>query len=233
MIKPRSIREVLEDKDLIGSLAGHVHPRTAEELTRIFEYGYTKIVLAGDIGWGKTTVANIITLKLLDELTSYTNIQEVLGLGAGEPVHIVNLVSNGLKTIQSGRTEQIVKDSPRLMSREPSFKNGEIRFQNGVNVVTGTADDAGCLGLNVVGAFLYADGKSFSDPAKTRMMVQSINRRITARFFGRGNKEVNTKSVVIGYSVYGGYPNSDFVREEIAACKDDPYSIVIEHGNRF
>lgn len=230
----KSIRETLQDENLIGNLAGHVYPRTSEELTRAFDHGYTKVILAGDIGWGKTSVANIITLKIIDELTSFMNPGKALGLGKGELVHVLNLTAPGVKTMQAQRTEALIRKSPRLMLRKPSFHHDEIRFENGVRVVSGSIEDVCCLGLNIASAFVYADCKPFSDIQKSSLITSSIHRRITSRFLGRDNNGINTKLVVIGYSVNSQkLPNTEFMRFQIQEASINQNTIVMEHGSPY
>lgn len=229
-----AVYSLVNDKNLLGDLAGYVYPRMVEDLSRIYDYNYTNVVLAGGVGWGKTTMANIMTLKLLEELTILNDPQQYTGLGKNEPIHIINLVPHGIKELQSSISEKAVRSSPRLMSLKPVFTPGEIRFPKNIMLTTCYLHDAICLGCNIVGCFVYLDSKSLNDTSKAEFLLNAVKRRIMGRFFGRVDM-LNSKLVVVGYSKDSQnlkLPNIDYMNRYLENHKEDPHTLIIEHGIR-
>jgi len=110
----------------------------------------------GSIGWGKDYLATTCLLRVIYELICLKNPQETLGLGKGEPIHIVPI-----SHLKEAAQRVVFEGLSRKLALSPFFKgryketNEEIYFPGkGVYIVGGGSNDNSALGLNVWSALV-------------------------------------------------------------------------------
>ena len=199
---PIPIREWVNSDYYLGETHKTIYPKLKEDMIELFEGGYNECVLTGSIGWGKDYFATVCLIRVLYELLCLKNPQQSLGLGAGEPIHIVPFShrKEAARRVVFGGVANKLNLSPFFAGRF-EFTLDEIRFRDkGIFITGGSSQDAGALGLNVFCGIL--DELNFMGRSKTassnsaggelfdraQMIYDAIARRVKSRYAHAGVK---------------------------------------------
>lgn len=202
---PLPIDEWLQSEYHIGETGKDLYPILREDMCELFHAGalkkggYAEAVLTGAIGWGKDYFATTATMRVLYEVLCLKNPQHTLGLGAGEPIHIVPIsrtVAQAKRVVFGGLCKKLnLADWFRGKFVETME---EVRFRDkGVYIVGGASQDASALGLNVICALVdesnfMGEGKVATGSAsgeaydKATMIYNALARRVKSRYERHG-----------------------------------------------
>lgn len=200
---PIPVRQWVNDEYYLGETAKTLYPTLKADVVDLFEGGYTECILTGSIGWGKDYFATTCMLRVLYELLCLKNPQQSLGLGAGEPIHIVPFShrKEAARRVVFGGVANKLNLSPFFKGRF-EFTLDEIRFPDkNIFITGGSSQDAGALGLNVFCAIMdelnfMGRGKTTANSAsgeqfdKAQMIYDNIRRRIKSRYQHAGVKGI-------------------------------------------
>ena len=202
---PLPIEEWLKSESHVGETGKDLYPILRKDMCELFhggalkKGGYAEAVLTGAIGWGKDYFATFAVLRVLYELLCLKNPQHTLGLGAGEPIHIVPIsrtVAQAKRVVFGGLCKKLnLADWFRGKFVETME---EVRFrEKGVYIVGGASQDASALGLNVIcslvdesnfmGEGKVATGSASSEAYdKATMIYNALARRVKSRYERHG-----------------------------------------------
>jgi len=202
---PLPIRDWLNSEHHVGETGKDLYPILRDDMCELFHAGalqkggYSECVFTGAIGWGKDYLATFATMRVLYELCCLKNPQHSLGLGAGEPIHIVPIsrtVAQAKRVVFGGLCKKLnLADWFRGRFEETM---DEVRFRSkGIYIVGGASQDASALGLNVIAALVdesnfMGEGKVATGSAsseaydKATMIYNALARRVKSRYERHG-----------------------------------------------
>lgn len=187
----------------MGDTKDTIYPVLKKDMVELFSGDYHEVILTGSIGWGKDYFGTTCLMRVLYELCCLRNPSRSLGLGAGEPIHIVP-ISRTVKAAQRvvfGGLEKKLALSPWFKGRYKSTMD-YIEFpEKRIMVVGGASSDASALGLNVYSAIIdegnfmgevkaadaanSAGGKTLD---RAQMIYDALVRRVKSRYQRSGVK---------------------------------------------
>lgn len=157
--KSLPMKEFINDKNSVGELAGQIRPVISYILSTVSDHRFTTVVFQGKVGVGKTTMANVLLLKQLDELLCAKSPQKLLGFPKDAPLHLAVVGSSTMKAKTQAillhnqllRIKNFAKHKPTLVGTTVVFekKSVIVSFEPAYNV--------GLLGMNVVGGVVETD----------------------------------------------------------------------------
>lgn len=188
------------------------------------------------IGWGKDYFATTCVLRVLYELLCLKNPQKSLGLGAGEPIHIVPIShrKEAAKRVVFGGVAKKMNLSPFFRGRFEETMD-EIRFRDkNIYIVGGSSQDAGALGLNVFCSVMdelnfMGRGKATTGSAsgehydKAQMIYDALARRVKSRY-----QHAGVKGLV--FLVSSKRATDDFTERKIKESLSDPTVFVRDYA---
>lgn len=194
---PLPIDEWLQSDYHVGETGKDLYPVLRADMRELFhagalhKSGYAEAVFTGAIGWGKGYLASFAVMRVIYELLCLKNPQHTLGMGAGEPIHIVPIS----RTV--AQAKRVVFGAVCKKLNLASWFRGkyietmeEVRFKKkGVYIVGGASQDASALGLNViclVGDTLVKtpDGDVRIDALTDGVRVLAFDRQLGCRVWG-------------------------------------------------
>ena len=198
---PIPISQWVNDKYYLGETAETLFPCLKDDMVELFSGSYYEAVLTGSIGWGKDYLATTCMVRVLYELICLKNPQDTLGLGKGEPIHIVPI-----SHLKEAAQRVVFQGLSRKLHLSPFFKGRfeetteEIRFPGkGVYIVGGGSNDNSALGLNVWACLVDetnfmgkvrkgAVSASGDKEDKAQSVYNSLQRRVKSRYAAKGLK---------------------------------------------
>ena len=161
------------------------------------------IAVHNSIGWGKDYFATTCLVRILYELCCLRNPSRSLGLGAGEPIHIVPIsrTVKAAKNVVFGGVAKKLALAPWFKGRYKETLD-YIEFpEKRIMIVGGASSDAAALGLNVFSAIIdegnfmgqvnesqastSAGGKVYD---RAQMIYDALVRRVKSRYQRSGVK---------------------------------------------
>ncbi len=200
---PVPIEDWLNDHHLVGDTGDTIFPVLKQDLIELFTGNYSEIILTGSIGWGKDYFSTVALMRLLYELCCLKNPGRSLGLGAGEPIHIVPISRTGqaARRVVFGGLAKKLALAPWFRGRYKETMD-YIEFPDKrIMIVGGASNDAAALGLNVFSALIdegnfmgevkqghsstSAGGKTHD---RAQMIYDALTRRVKSRYQRSGVK---------------------------------------------
>jgi hypothetical protein len=199
--RPVDMETFLTNPSYLG-LRGQIFPKLQDDLIELFEGGdYNEAVLAGGIGYGKSTFAECALLRMVYEVSCLKDPQRAYGLMEGSHIAFINASVNltqAQKVVFHGISAKI-NNSPYFrdfFAHDQNMKK-ELRFPRDVWVAPVAASSGGTIGYNVFGGVLdevnfwavteksqQNRGQKFD---QARHVYDMLIRRIKSRF-SRGGK---------------------------------------------
>lgn len=228
---PVKIEQFINDPYFLGKiLRNNVFPKVIDDLTDLFDGDYSEVLLAGSIGWGKSTMAYIGICYDVYLVSCLKSPQDQFGLLPGTSLAFVNVSVNktqAMKILFSGLFN-LVKNSPYFQSMfapQPNIET-EIRFPRKIFCYPVAANEQSLLGEGVFSAAfdemnfykvverskLSPDGKTYDQAVS---LYDKIRRRIRSRMNQRGRLPGHLWMVSSAR-----YPNDFTERKAQEALKD-------------
>lgn len=239
--QPVRIEQFINDPYYLGkTLRGNIYPKLIDDLIDLFSGEYSEVLLAGSIGWGKSTMAYIGICYDVYMVSCLKSPQDQFGLLPGTSLAFVNVSVNktqAMKILFAGLFN-LVKNSPYFKSMflpEPNIQT-EIRFPRNVFCYPVAANEQSLLGEGVFSAAfdemnfykiverskLAPEGGTY-DQAVT--LYDKLSRRIRSRMNQRGRLPGHLWMVSSAR-----YPN-DFTERKAREALDDKRIFVREYAN--
>jgi hypothetical protein len=178
------------------NLKGELFPQLVDDLVECFDGNYFEAVLAGAIGWGKSTFAECGLARMVYEASCLRDPQKTFGLMQGSKIAFINasvnlrssenIVFHGLKAKLS-KSEYFREEFPF----DASLKK-EMRFPKNLWIAPVAGSESGTIGFNVLGGVLdevnfwnlvehsnQARGEKFD---QARVVYDMLIRRIKSRY---------------------------------------------------
>ncbi len=153
---PVPVRQFIWDEYYLGrALKNHVFARLVDDLEEFFEGDYSVALLAGGIGWGKSTFAEIAMLYDLYRVSCLRDPAVTFGMRPGSSIAFVNVsvtLKQARKVLFEGLTT-LMQPSPYFTQVFPYDKKvkTELRFPKHVRAYPATASPEGVLGEGIFG----------------------------------------------------------------------------------
>ena len=230
LYKPVSVRKFVEDEEFLG-LEGQVYPTLLNDLEELFNGDYDEAVLAGSIGWGKSTFAEIAMARMIYEVSCFRDPQKALGLMRGSIIAFINISINkdSAKKIVFQGIKSKLQNSKYFSEHFPivNDKAEELRLAKNVWIFPVASGEQGILGYNVLGGVM--DEVNFLDYIENsarapdggvydqaeRLQTQLI-RRMKSRYMRRGK----LPGILLQVSS-AAYPD-DYTERRMEEAKDNP-----------
>lgn len=240
--EPVSMEQFLDDDYYLGIAAQTLYPRLREELIRLFDDGrYSEVILAGSIGWGKTTAASFIACRVLYEMLCLREPQRAYGLSPGSEVHFTLLSKNlhlARRVLMSATMEKI-KLSPWFTDQIVKSGDEEVHFRHNIVLQIGSVNSERVLGLNVFANmmdevnFMTSGGRQVIKAAvgqkagianydRAEKVYATIDRRIKSRFMNGGR--IPGMNVLISSKT----TKNSFTERRIRSARMDPSVYVMD-----
>jgi len=245
---PVDIETFVTDEYFMGHVGQSIWPRIMDDLIEFFEGDYYEAILAGSIGSGKSTFAELAILYMVYQVSCFRDPAKMYGFKPGTTISFVNL-----SVRQQQAKNVIFKDLMNVIKMSPYFNEQfkfdkqlvtELRFDKNVWLAPGSSLDTSILGLTIFGAcidevnFFPVVMKSQAREARftkgvfdqAKSLYKSLSRRIKSRFMTRG-KILPGKLLMMSSS---RYPD-EFTEEKIQEAEENKgifwrrYSL---YGNR-
>lgn len=239
--KPVKVEEFVNDPYFLGSvLRGNVFPKIIDDLTDLFEGNYSEVLLAGSIGWGKSTMAYIGICYDVYLVSCLKSPQDQFGLLPGTSLAFINVSVNktqAMKIVFSGLSN-LVKSSPYFKSMftpEPNITT-EIRFPRNIFCYPVAASEQALLGEGVFSA-AFDEMNFYKIVERSKLMPEGgtydqavslydkISRRIRSRMNQRGRLPGHLWMISSAR-----YPN-DFTERKAREALEDKRIFVREYSN--
>ena len=226
---PVPVRKFIEDPPYLG-LKGQVYPILLDDLEELFDGEYEEAILAGSIGWGKSTFAEIAMCRMIYEVSCFKNPQKALGLMDGSVIAFVNVslsrdaakkvVFQGLKS-KLLNSDYFKKEFPIT---HPLAQ--ELRMMHNVWVFPVASGEHSILGHNVFGgvmdevnfmAYVEDSKRSAGDVYDQADKLQTaLIRRMKSRYMRRGK----LPGILLQVSS-AAYPD-DYTEKRIKEAQENP-----------
>jgi hypothetical protein len=157
---PVGIRQFIEDMDYLGQPIGEsgIYPKIVDSLEQLFEGRYSEVVLAGSIGWGKSTFGTIAVAYDLYRLSCLRDPAVTYGMKTGSNMTFVNISVDKMQAQRVFFTDlyNLIRSSwyfTRVFPYDKSLKT-ELRFPMNVHCYPVAASEQAALGVGVFCAFI-------------------------------------------------------------------------------
>jgi len=191
---PEPIENWINNKYYCGDLYDKLYDKLKKDLIDIFSGSYYEIILTGAIGWGKSTLARVMLIRLLYELLCMKNPQKFFGIESGSYIYFA-VISVTEKLAIPVLLEQLYYELKTIPFFLDNFKfkvvNNEIRFYDkNVKIIPSGVGNSGVLGLNILGAIIdeanfVKESRNFylnNSSSRIKIVYDAIVRRMKSRF---------------------------------------------------
>lgn len=227
---PVPIRTFVEEEPYLG-LKGQVFPQILEDLEELFTGDYNEAILAGAIGWGKSTMAEIAICRMLYEVSCFKNPQKVFGLMDGSVIAFVNvsLSRDAAKKVvfQGLKTKLLASKYFREEFPITHPLAAELRLMNNVWVFPVASGEHSILGYNIFGGVMdevnfmaYVEDSKRAGGGDTYDQADRLQKALIRRMKSRYMKKGKLPGILIQVSS-AAYPD-DYTEQRIAEAKEDP-----------
>ena len=234
------IEQWINSEYYVGPDAKNIYPFWKQHIINIFNspVKINEVILTGSLGTGKTTIANIILLRLLYELSCYDSIPLVYNLMASSKMAFAyfNVTMSQAEITGYGQLREMIDNSSYFREHFPRNvkKNSAIEFPQANTLVRFASDESHTIGTNLFGSILdeanFYKGDGGSTVTKSVKEVQSKAKKIYTAIRNRGKSRFtkdgvnNSLSILVSSTMY----DTSFTEERIQATKDDPHTYVID-----
>ena len=180
------IEEWIDSPYYAGPDAASIYPYWKQHIINIFNspVRINEVILTGGLGTGKTTIANILLLRRIYELSCYTNIPALFNLMASSKLMFAYFNINMAQALLTGygQLKEMIDNCPYFQEKFPRNirKDSEINFPQANMMVRFASGTQHTIGTNLVGSVLD-EAKFFSKTEKiteSAMMVQDKAKEI-------------------------------------------------------
>jgi intein/homing endonuclease len=175
-------------------------------------------------------------MRVIYELCCLKNPARSLGLGAGEPIHMIPIshTKEAARRVVFGGLAKKLNLSPFFRGRFDETMD-ELRFKDkGIYIVGGASQDSGCLGLNAIlalvdetnfmgkgrGGTISASGEHYD---RAQMIYTALARRVKSRYGKSG-----VKGMI--FLISSKRSTEDFTERRIRESINDPTVFVIDYA---
>lgn len=241
--KAQQIRDIIPIESWISSTyylgpdCERIYPYWRDVVIDIFredrkpEEKINSIILSGSIGTGKSTVAEIIALRKLYELSCFRNINALFHLMSKTSIMFLYFSVNKQQAVHTGFGElrAWVDSSPYFKEHFPRRErlNDVLIFPEGLTIAYGSTlnDSVGksvILSLLDEANFIGGNGRPGSgNTERANSMYSSLVNRGNSRFISDGGIN-NSLNILISSST----TMNSVTETQIAASKDDPHTYI-------
>lgn len=243
--KPIQVRPIVPMKEFLteyylGKDAQRIYPYWKDFLCDMFDDNREKehrrvnlAILSGSIGTGKSTVAEIILLRKLYELSCFKNINALFGLMSSASIMFIYFSINKYTAESTGfgSIRRWVDNSPYFTKNFPRRKRLDsiLVFPEGVTIAYGSrSSDA--IGRNMICSIMdeanfigsSGDNKSGNVEKASEMFAGMVNRS-NSRFIVKGGDNF-ALNILVSSSTH----ESSVTERQIRTSIDDPHTVVAQ-----
>lgn len=224
----------------VGPDASSIYPFWKKHIINIFNspVKINEVILTGSLGTGKTTIANLILLRKLYELSCYDSIPQLYNLMASSKMAFAyfNVTMGQAEITGYGQLKEMIDNTPYFREHFPrnAKKNSAIEFPQANTLVRFASDESHTIGTNLMGSVLdeanFYKGDGGSTNTKSVKEVQSKAKKIYTAIRNRGKSRFtkdginNSLSILVSSTMY----DTSFTEERIQATRDDPHTYVVD-----
>lgn len=180
------IEQWINDEYYVGPDALSIYPYWKQHIINIFNspVRINEVILTGGLGTGKTTIANVILLRKLYELSCYSNIPALFNLMASSKIMMsyFNLNLGQALLTGYGQLKEMIDNCPYFQEHFPrnTKKDSEISFPQSNMMVRFASGTQHTIGTNLIGSILdeanfYSKTEKITESA---MVVQDKAKQI-------------------------------------------------------
>ena len=184
--EPVPIEEWIDSPYYVGPDALSIYPYWKQHIINIFNspVRINEVILTGGLGTGKTTIANIILLRRIYELSCYSNIPALFNLMVSSKIMLAyfNLNLGQALLTGYGQLKEMIDNCPYFQENFPrnNKKESEIVWPQANMMVRFASGTQHTIGTNIIGSVL--DESNFYSKtekiAETSMQVQDKAKEI-------------------------------------------------------
>ena len=151
------IEEWINSTYYVGEDAKSLYPYWKQHIINIFNspVRINEVILTGGLGTGKTTIANIILLRKIYELSCYTNIPSLFNLMASSKIMLAyfNLNLGQALLTGYGQLKEMIDNCPYFQEHFPrnNKKDSEIVWPQANMMVRFASNTSHTIGTNLIG----------------------------------------------------------------------------------
>ena len=180
------IEKWINDEYYVGPDAVSLYPFWKRHIINIFNspVRINEVILTGGLGTGKTTIANVILLRKIYELSCYSNIPALFNLMASSKIMLAyfNLNLGQALLTGYGQLKEMIDNCPYFQEHFPrnTKKDSEITWPQANMMVRFASGTQHTIGTNLIGSVLD-EANFFSKTEKiteANMIVQDKAKQI-------------------------------------------------------
>lgn len=151
------IEEWIDSPYYAGPDAASIYPYWKQHIINIFNspVRINEVILTGGLGTGKTTIANILLLRRIYELSCYTNIPALFNLMASSKLMFAYFNINMAQALLTGygQLKEMIDNCPYFQEKFPRNirKDSEINFPQANMTVRFASGTQHTIGTNLIG----------------------------------------------------------------------------------
>lgn len=236
------IDEWIDSPYYVGELCYELYPKYKQHLKSIFDPDrddsdyIDEVIMRSSIGTGKTSMANVIFIRKLYELSCYNDIRPLYNLMTSKTLIMVyfSITREVAETTGYAQLRQMIMDIPYFKEyfMPDTRKTYDIDFPQYNMKITSGSRALSALGGDVIastideGDFYGTSGKQDATGAqalsKAQALYSSITKRARSRFMvGGRNYALN---MIISSPTYA----SAFISQLIEQNRNNPHTYIIE-----
>lgn len=233
------IEKWLNSEYYVGPDGPNIYPFWKKHIINIFNSPemINEVIVKGSIGTGKTTMANIILIRKLYELSCYENVQSLFNLMITSSIALIyfNISKDQAELTGYGQLKQMIDAIPYFKENFPrnTHKTNDIEWPDQNMYITYGSSTAHAIGSNLLGSVLdeanFYGGESPTAStnfrtanSKAMEIYASIRRRGESRFTKGGVD--NSISLLLSSTKN----SNSFTERRIAATKGNKHVYVID-----
>jgi hypothetical protein len=226
---PPTPSQFLDDDYYLGPrVTKHLWPELRRMFLEIYEGNFFEIIFTGAIGWGKTTLAQIILLFEIARILCHRDIRAYYNLMPGRPVVIglFNLTMKLALEVNYLPVRNMAMESPFFQKFLHDERQRTIVKIQGDKLLVALGSDA----VHALGRDIWAgmiDEANFKAPSKDVNAVVdeyiAVYRRIESRFMQQGH--VPGKLILSSSKKF----STSFLEEHIESAKRKDTAYIVDH----
>lgn len=201
-----SIEEWLDNEYYVGPDALSIYPYWKQHIINIFNspVRINEVILTGGLGTGKTTIANIILLRKIYELSCYSNIPALFNLMASSKIMLAyfNLNLGQALLTGYGQLKEMIDNSPYFQEHfmRNVKKDAEIVWPQANMMVRFASGTQHTIGTNLIGSVLdeanfYSKTEKITEQAvqiqdKAKQIYTETRNRRKITFYDKWRKSI-------------------------------------------
>lgn len=202
-----SIEEWLDNEYYVGPDALSIYPYWKQHIINIFNspVRINEVILTGGLGTGKTTIANIILLRKIYELSCYSNIPALFNLMSSSKIMLAYFNLNLSQALLTGygQLKEMIDNSPYFQEHfmRNIKKDAEIVWPQANMMVRFASGTQHTIGTNLIGSVLdeanfYSKTEKITEQAvqiqdKAKQIYTETRNRRKITFYDKWRKPIN------------------------------------------